>query len=78
MRVKGFCSVDGCISSAQGSAVSYCEGLSCSGGVSKIISPTCWCECFGKVPGCDGTTGLDSGSFEFIVLAGRLPNKALQ
>lgn len=77
MRVRGFCSVDGCISSAQGSPVSCCEGFSCSGGVSKIISPS-GCECFGKMPGCDGTTGLDSGSFEFIALAGRLPNKALQ
>lgn len=78
VSVRGFCNVDGCISSAQGNAVSYCKGFSCSGGVSKIISPTSGCECFGKAPSCDGTDGLDSGSFEFVVLAERLPNKALQ
>lgn len=78
VSVRGFCNVDGCTSSDRGSAVSYCKGFSCSGGVSKIISLTSGCECFGKVPSCDGTNGLDSGSFEFVVLAGRLPNKALQ
>lgn len=39
--------------------VCYYEGLSCLGGASKIISLTSGCECSGKMPCCDGTTGLD-------------------